>query len=184
MRLRRVLFFLAALMFGASALAATELESIISRSGKAAEEERQSRGWQESDVPLPAAPLANNMLPFYVSAATSNRFFVDPASLSVGSDGIVRYTLLVLTPEGGRNVGFEGMRCETKEWRIYASGRLDGSWSKSRSNQWSRIQDAASNRHHAALFLDYFCPEGVIARDVDEILSALKRDAGLVGGSR
>lgn len=184
MRLRRVLFFLAALMFGASALAASELEAIMSRSGKAAEEEQQSKVWQELEVPLPAAPLANNLLPFYVSAATSNRFFIDPASLSVGSDGIVRYSMLVQTPEGGRNLAFEGMRCETKEWRIYASGRLDGSWSKSRNNQWSRIQDVASNRHHAALYLDYFCPGGVIARNVEEILSALKRDASHVRSSR
>lgn len=184
MRLRRVLFFVAALMFGASALAASELESIISRSGKAAEEERQSNVWQESNVSLPTAPLADNFLPFYVSAATSNRFFLDPASLRVERDGVVRYTLLVLTSEGGRNLGFEGIRCETKEWRIYASGRLDGSWSKSRSNQWSRIQDVASNRHHAALYLDYFCPGGVIVRNVEEILSALKRDANHVRDSR
>lgn len=184
MRLRRILFFLAALMAGVSAWAATELESIISRSGAAAEEERLNSVWQEVEWQLPAAPLAKNLLPFYVSAATSNRFLIDAASLSVGSDGVVRYTLLVLTPEGARNVGFEGMRCETRERRIYASGRLDGSWSRSRSKQWSRIQDAASNRHHAALFLGYFCPDGIMARSVDEILEALKRDANFPGSLR
>jgi hypothetical protein len=184
MRLPRVLFFLAALVFGASALAASELESINSRSSTVEEDEWQNKVWQELEVPLPAAPLTNDLLPFYVSAATSNRFFVDQASLRVESDGVVRYTLLVLTPEGGRNLGFEGMRCETKEWRLYASGRVDGSWSKSRSKQWLRILDVPSNRYHAALYLDYFCPGGVIVSNVDEIFSALKRDANLVGGAR
>lgn len=173
MLLRKVLCCWLAVVFCASALA-----------DAGDEEEEQSSAWQEVAWQLPAAPEAKNLLPFYVSAATSNRFFVDIASLSVENDGVVRYTLLVLTPEGGRNVTFEGMRCETRERRIYASGRLDGSWSKSRNNQWSRIQDVASNRHHAALSLGYFCPDGIIARNVEQIVSALKRDANFVDGAR
>jgi hypothetical protein len=175
---RRLLALCGGLVLSMSSVAATELESIISRSGKAVEEEARDRAWGESEFQLPESSLPKSLLPFYVSAATSNRFFVDAASLSVGDDGVVRYLLQVETPEGGRNVTFEGMRCETRERRIYASGRADGSWSQSRGKQWLRIQDAASNRHHAALFLGYFCPDAVIARNADEIRTALKRDAG------
>lgn len=139
------------------------------------EEDYENKKWQELEVSLPATPKQENLLPFYVSAATSNRFFIDGSTLDVGSDGVVRYVLVVLSAEGGRNVTFEGMRCETKERRIYASGRLDGTWSKARRNEWVRIQDAYANRHHAALFLDYFCPVGVIVRNVDEARAALVR---------
>lgn len=137
------------------------------------EEDYESKQWQEVEVALPVAPKEANLQPFYVSAATSNRFFIDISTLSVGSDGVVRYVLLVLSPEGGRNVTFEGMRCESRERRIYASGRQDGSWSKARKNEWVRIQDAYANRHHAALFLDYFCPFGNIVRDAAEAKKAL-----------
>ena len=137
------------------------------------EEDYESKQWQEVEVALPAAPKEASLQPFYVSAATSNRFFIDISTLSVGSDGVVRYVLLVLSPEGGRNVTFEGMRCESRERRIYASGRQDGSWSKARKNEWVRIQDAYANRHHAALFLDYFCPFGNIVRDAAEAKKAL-----------
>lgn len=137
------------------------------------EEDYESKQWQEVEVALPAAPKEANLQPFYVSAATSNRFFIDISTLSVGGDGVVRYVLLVLSPEGGRNVTFEGMRCESRERRIYASGRQDGSWSKARRNEWVRIQDAYANRHHAALFLDYFCPFGNIVRDAAEAKKAL-----------
>lgn len=137
------------------------------------EEDYESKQWQEVEVALPAAPKEANLQPFYVSAATSNRFFIDISTLSVGSDGVVRYVLLVLSPEGGRNVTFEGMRCESRERRIYASGRQDGSWSKARKNEWVRIQDAYANRHHAALFLDYFCPFGNLVRDAAEAKKAL-----------
>lgn len=173
MLLRRVLCFLGASLLCASVLAIPDDE-----------EEEQSSAWRELAWQLPGPPRTENLLPFYVSAASSNSFFVDAASLDVGSDGVVRYTLLVLTPEGGRNVTFEGMRCETRERRIYASGRLDGSWSRSRNSQWSRFQDAAANRQYAALFLDHLCRDGVIARNVEEIVTSLKRDAHFVSGSR
>jgi hypothetical protein len=138
------------------------------------EDDYESKRWQEFEVQLPAAPRQESLLSFYVSAATENRFFVDGSTLGVGKEGVVRYVLVVLTPGGARNVTFEGIRCETRERRIYASGRQDGSWSKARKNEWVRIQDAYANRHHAALFLDYFCPMGIVVQDAAEARNALK----------
>ena len=137
------------------------------------EEDYENKQWQEIEVQLPAAPKQETLLPFYVSAATENRFFIDGATLSVGGDGVVRYVLLVLTPQGARNVTYEGMRCETRERRIYASGRLDGTWSKARKNEWVRILDAWANRQNAALYLEYFCPIGTIVKDAAEARDAL-----------
>lgn len=139
------------------------------------EEDYETKGWQEIEVQLPAAPRPETLQPFYVSAATDNRFMVDLATLSVGSDGVVRYVLVVLAAEGGRNVTFEGIRCESRERRIYASGRRDGTWSKSRNNEWTRINDEYVNRYRAALYLDYFCPNDVIVRSADEAREALRR---------
>ncbi|MBS1143514.1 MAG: hypothetical protein H6R14_920 [Proteobacteria bacterium] len=139
------------------------------------DDDYENKQWQEIEVQLPAAPRQETLLPFYVSAATENRFFIDGATLSVGSDGVVRYVLVVLTPQGVRNVTYEGMRCEARERRIYASGRGDGTWSKARKNEWVRIQDAYANRQHAALFLEYFCPIGNIVQDAEEARNALRR---------
>jgi hypothetical protein len=139
------------------------------------DEDKDTRRWQERVVDLPAAPLPENLLPFYVSAATDNEFFVDGASLTVGPDGVVRYVLVVQAAGGARNVSFEGLRCETRERRVYAFGRLDGTWSKSRNENWQRIRDVPANRHHAALFYDYFCPGGAIVAGADEARDALRR---------
>lgn len=142
------------------------------------EEDYDAKPWQEIAVQLPAPPKPENLIPFYVSAATDNRFFVDPPSISVGSDGVVRYTLVILSSGGARNVSFEGMRCQTREKRVYAFGRSDGSWSKSRSNEWTTVRQVDMNRHHAALFLDHFCPGGVIVYRVEEALRTLRQAAG------
>lgn len=96
------------------------------------DEDVEESRWKESQVQLPAWPQPENLLAVYVSAATQNEFFVDGSTLSVTADGVVRYVLVVRSPGGATNISFEGMRCETRERRIYASGRPDGSWSKSR----------------------------------------------------
>jgi hypothetical protein len=139
------------------------------------DEDKDTRRWQERVVDLPAAPLPENLLPFYVSAATDNEFFVDGTSLTVGPDGVVRYVLVVQAAGGARNVSFEGLRCETRERRVYAFGRPDRTWSKSRNENWQRIRDVPANRHHAALFYDYFCPGGAIVAGADEARDALRR---------
>lgn len=139
------------------------------------ESDYDAKSWQEIEVKLPAAPKPDNLLPLYVSAATSNQFFVDASSLSVGADGVVRYVMVVRSAAGVNNVSFEGMRCETRERRIYASGRQDGTWSKARNNEWVRIQDVYANRHHAVLFLEYFCPFGNIVLDATEARRALQQ---------
>ncbi|MDD2885049.1 MAG: CNP1-like family protein [Dechloromonas sp.] len=145
--------------------------------GAAAEfdEDYEAQAWQELALKLPPPPRAETLQSFYVSATTDHHFSIDGATLSTGADGVVRYVLVVETAGGARNVTYEGMRCETRERRVYASGRRDGTWSKARSNAWVRIQDVATNRHHAALFLEYLCPGGVIVRSPEYALSLLRR---------
>lgn len=161
--------------FGACLITASLLIVPVRQALADLEEDYEFKKWEEVEVLLPAPPKQQDLLSFYVSAATDNRFFVDPASISVGGDGVVRYTLVVLTSGGVRNVSFEGMRCETKERRLYAFGRADGTWSKARSNQWERVREAVNNRHHAALFQEYLCPNGVIVQDVEEVKRLLRR---------
>ena len=139
------------------------------------EEGGELKQWQEAEVQLPAAPRSETLQPFYVSAVSDNQFMIDLATLSIGTDGVIRYVLLIITPGGGRNVTFEGMRCETREHRMYASGRQDGSWSRSRNNDWSRIREVYANRHHATLFMEYFCPSGISVASVAEAKNALQR---------
>lgn len=131
--------------------------------------------WKELDIEFPPPPAEGNLEPIYLNEVARNQFFVDTESLRVDSDGVVRYVLVVLTPGGARNVSYEGMRCETREWRIYASGRSDGTWSKARRAEWLPIRDEYVNRYHAALFLDYFCVGGVIVDNVEAARKALRR---------
>lgn len=143
------------------------------------DEEYEVKAWKEIVVTLPPSPIQSDLVQFYVSAATDNSFFIDASTISVGEDGVVRYVLVIQAGGGARNVSYEGIRCQTREHRIYASGRRDGSWSKSRNNEWAKIQEVYANRYNAALFMDYFCPDGTLVRSADEARRALRS-----GGNR
>jgi len=138
-------------------------------------EEDDEEKWQEAEAPLPAYPQDADLLEFYVSAATANRYFIDARSIAVGSDDVVRFALVVRTAGGAKNVSYEGIRCKTLEYRLYATGRADGTWTKARLSEWRPIENKPVNRHHAALSRDYFCPDGLAIRTTDEGRDALQR---------
>lgn len=123
----------------------------------------EHKPWQELAVQLPAAPLPADLLPFYVSATATQSFAIDAKSLSAGSDGVVRYTLVADSPNGAKNVTYEGIRCNSFEKKIYAIGQPDDGWSRSRRNQWERIVQNAANRQHAVLAKEYFCENSAVA---------------------
>ncbi|MBW7902403.1 MAG: CNP1-like family protein [Rhodocyclaceae bacterium] len=120
----------------------------------------EEKEWAEAESQLPPAPVDGDLVPIDVGSRTENRFAVDVQSVTYGADDVIRYTLVITSSGGVRNVTYEGMRCETAERRVYAFGRRDGSWSKARKSEWVRIVDNNLNRHHAALFKDYFCTTG------------------------
>lgn len=142
------------------------------------EEDYDAKKWEEIALQLPAPPKKERLIAIYVSAATEHQFFIDPESLSLGKDGVARFTLVVRTSGGATNVSFEGMRCETRERRAYAFGRADGSWSKARRNEWVKIREENVNRQYAALFGEYLCPDGVIAGSVENIVYKLRHQEG------
>ncbi|MDR1349461.1 MAG: CNP1-like family protein [Zoogloeaceae bacterium] len=141
------------------------------------EDENERKDWEENAPELPAYPEPQDLYRFYVSATASSRFFVDVKNISIGSDGVVRYTLMIVSPSGIKNISHEGMRCQSSEKRTYAIGRVhEKIWSPARGSQWTRIRNETTNRYHAALFLDFFCPNGLIATDVESVRWAIKKE--------
>jgi hypothetical protein len=140
----------------------------------AAEEAGDSAPWNEAEVALPAMPKADG-IELYVTAAATNRFFVDPASVSVDIDGVVRYVITVRSNAGATSINFEGIRCPTHERRLYAFGRPDQTWSRAKTSNWTRISNAGSNRYAYVLMREYVCPNGSAVRSAEEGVDALRR---------
>lgn len=134
-----------------------------------------SKTWTEIAVELPPMPVPAHMLSFDVSTLTTQKFAIDANSLSAGSDGVVRYTLVATSASGARNISHEGIRCAANERKIYALGHADGTWSRARRDQWEPIVNNAVSRQQAALAQDYFCLGGGVAGKVPDMLRRIQR---------
>ena len=137
------------------------------------QDEFDGKPWEVLKAQLPSYPKPENLLRVHVSPATAFEFFVDAASVSVGQDGIVRYTLIARSTSGAVNVSYEGIRCLPRERKLYAFGRSDSTWSPARIPQWVPISQ--TNPQHAALAEDFFCPESRRVRTTEEAVQALRR---------
>ena len=119
--------------------------------------DEDKKPWKEIEARIPAYPRADNLLPFDGGGVSPHRFYIDAQSLSIGEDGVVRYTLVIKTAGGATNVSYEGIRCEERHQKYYATGRTDGTWVRARNPQWRRIELQELNRHHNVLVQDYLC---------------------------
>ena len=136
--------------------------------------DQEKKSWSELQAQIPPYPKPENLLKFVPGANTANSFFVDAASVSVSDDGVVRYTLMVRTGGGATNVSFEGIRCETREIKVYAFGRPNSEWSRARDPEWRRIEVREINNHHFSLHGEYFCPTRRTIATVPQIVQRLK----------
>ncbi|MBI3284080.1 MAG: CNP1-like family protein [Burkholderiales bacterium] len=135
-------------------------------------EEEAEKEWQEVALQLPEAPEPGHLLPFYDSG--SQAFALDSKSLSVAADGTVRYTLVATSRSGVKNVSYEALRCQSYERKLYAFGRSDGGWSRSRRALWEPISARDANRQHSVLYSDYFCEGKTVAGKTELILSRMR----------
>lgn len=140
------------------------------------EDDLERKPWDLQKALLPPYPKEANLLRIYVGSATPFTFFVDPASVSVGQDGIVRYTLVARSSSGATNISYEGMRCETYENKTYAFGRSDGTWVPARNQQWIPYSRYETD-HHLILADDFFCSVRG-AKPAKEAVQALVRGNG------
>ncbi|MBM4180930.1 MAG: CNP1-like family protein [Betaproteobacteria bacterium] len=123
--------------------------------------DQHTKPWKEVEAAMPAYPRADKLVGFEVSSASQNKFYVDLPSVSVGDDGVVRYTVVIRSPSGAETVSFEGMRCDIGDRKLYAFGHADGkgsgAWSRNRYAKWEPIKEREQTSYQKVLFYHYFC---------------------------
>ncbi|MFO1205837.1 MAG: CNP1-like family protein [Burkholderiales bacterium] len=143
------------------------------------DEKRSEDGGPPKDVPvkLPPFPEESRLLPFEVGGASRNAFYVDAESISVGEDWAIRFTSVIVSPQGARTVSYEALDCTHYAYKLYATGHPDGTWAEVKQPQWRPIGFTEINRYRIVLFRDFFCPKKVPVRSSGEAIRALKSGA-------
>ena len=103
-------------------------------------------------------------------------FGVDPKTISVGSDEVVRYVMVAYNSEGSTNALFEGLRCNTSEIKTYACSSTADKWQTVAQPEWAPLDPTkGSNRHAIALARQGFCEGASLgARNAAQLIERLK----------
>lgn len=131
--------------------------------------------WKELEVQLPKYPRPENLIATQVSSLTSFTFAVDGTSIVIGQDGVVRFVVVARSPDRAENVSYEGIRCSTRERKLYAVGRADGTWLVLKSPVWINFQGARVNSYHDSFARQYFCIERTPVLDAAKANELLRK---------
>ncbi|MGH8822798.1 MAG: CNP1-like family protein [Rhodoferax sp.] len=103
------------------------------------------------------------------------KFGVDPTTLSISKDGIVRYVIVASSDTGATNAMYEGIRCSTGEYTTYARATTAGHWETVQDPEWSSLYANMPSRHALVLAEQGACNGTVPASSVQTIIRQLKR---------
>jgi hypothetical protein len=133
------------------------------------------RPWSDVAAHLPKFPEPSDLVEIQVLGEQTNKFLIDIASVDLGSDAVVRYTILTRSSSGAETLTYEGIRCSAAERRLYAYGRTNRSWERVSNSKWRDIVLIGSlNDYHAALYLNYFCRLGMPLKTRQMLVDTIK----------
>jgi hypothetical protein len=139
--------------------------------------------FKEGTTTMPLNPPNKSTLqPFYVTNTSIFKFAVDTNSILIGNDGVTRYIVVITNPSGGQQAQYEGIRCDSFQWRLY--GTLEnGAWRENPLGSWSAIKPNIPNRYQAALAQGAFCNFNNQEKSMTAIMKALN-PSNFTGGTK
>ncbi len=143
--------------------------------------------WKEGATNIPDYPADEDLIEVAGPPAYRNyKYLVDGKSLQVGEDSVVRFTLVIRSPNGADNVMYDGLRCSSSEIKNYAYGSTDKQGKKvffPRSRpHWQPIRETGAMGYSKGLAVNYFCDFDGFALKRHEIIQNMKYGKGNVDG--
>ena len=128
---------------------------------------------------LPAFPEDDNLVRFDAPVGgAQNRYFLDTASISLGADRVVRYTVVIMSRSGARNIIHEGIACDFREVKTYAYGNTKRAFTEFSNPTWKGLAYRGGKGYQGVLADRYVCDDSHGYLDRDGILQQLERAAG------
>ncbi len=113
--------------------------------------------WKEIEAALPAYPRDQDLIAMRMPVTYTLKVYLDEKSISLAKDGITRFTLVIETVSGNRNVLFEGYHCETREYKTYANGAPDKTFEAVKQSKWALVPYYDTNAFRYQLLRYYVC---------------------------
>lgn len=134
--------------------------------------------WKESDAPPPPvldAATLSRLVPFEVSIDSDLRWGIDPASIQINNDGLVRYVVIARSTSGVINAFYETIDCNKAEFKIHARHSGKGEWSLVTRPDWRSMFDKTSpSKHVLMLAKQGACMGKATAKNATLMMQAIK----------
>lgn len=131
--------------------------------------------WTESETPAPPAFNPANLLPLDMPPYVTLKVGIDPATLSITPDGIVRYVVVARSNSGTITAFYEGILCARGEVKSYARTQSDGQWRLVAKPRWRALNDNQPSPHARVFARQGACDGSTAASSVADIVRALKK---------
>ncbi len=117
---------------------------------------------------------AQKVLRFKADPKSAMSFGIDPATITKGADGEVRYVVVAQSPSGSVTAMYEGLRCNSEQFMTYARANGSEGWKPLATPEWRSIFDIKVPGLYPK-FLNYFvCNPDHDVGSVADIVYALK----------
>jgi len=136
----------------------------------------EAEKWKESDVTIPPFPVSGDLIKVEVDRVDMPfSFYIDSKNISsITNNDLIRYTVIIESDSGAKNVLFEGLRCQAGEYRTYAYGTYDNKFSKANVSNWQRITDTGFMAHRYNFYKHYMCNDLRAPYSVSEIIRKIR----------
>lgn len=128
--------------------------------------------WTEERTPAPPAFSKDQLIPIEMPPYVTIRIGIDPQTVAVGADGVVRYVVVTRNTSGSVSAAYEGIRCTSGEVKTYARMGSSGSWLSANQPEWRAMTDNLPSRHAYAIAHQGAC-DGRTAATREDILRSL-----------
>ncbi len=124
-------------------------------------DDSNDKKWSESAAELPPLPREDGLLQVKLDRLPAGMTaFMDTRSLQLDpADGVYRFWLVIRSRSGSYNASFEGLRCETREFKVYGYGNPQRSPPVHRADQpsWQPVGKPREGTYRAELMQTLLC---------------------------
>jgi len=136
-------------------------------------DESQDKPWKEEGLSMPKAYDEGDLEEVAVTQIQKGFSVLVDKQLTIGKDGVIRYWLVLKSKDGAVNAMYEGMRCETSQYKTYAFMVDRHRVRPMKHPRWQKLRRALGNNFRWELMNDYFCYYGH-PKPVEQIVKNLK----------
>ena len=90
-------------------------------------------------------------------AGCKTAWHVDPASILVFDHRLIQYTIVITSPQGVRNIGYEALDCSQGRGALLAIGRDSHGWSPVTKPSWQPVASSDRLNGHRRVLARLWC---------------------------